>query len=163
MLAIEDTITDNGVTYQVGGITLEVMAAMEDWVERDALAELQRLFPNDGVELRVAMGRLIAAGTFKFYSTTMQSRIYEVDGSKKLWTLRIRQNHPSVDEKTIGDVIENKFVELIKIRDHEQAEALDPKNSPAPGEGAIQTSIGTTSLPASPNDDLDGPSPTSAN
>lgn len=142
LLNIPDTITDNGVTYQVGGITLEVMAAMEDWIEQDVIADLKRLFPNDKADIIKATGGMIGEGMFKFYSTTMQKRIYELDGHKKLWVLRIRQNHPQIDEKTIGDVVENRFVEILKINQHEQAEAYDPKNPPAPNQGA--NTSGTT-------------------
>jgi len=134
-LAVEDTIEHEGVVYRVGPITLEVMAGVEDWLERDTIEELNKLFPNNFNAVVQAMTTSIASGVFKFTSIPTQMRIGELDGRQKFWFLRIRQNHPNVDEQTIRDAVENQWVACIRIAQKEAAAraALDPNaETPAP-------------------------------
>lgn len=132
-LAVEDTIEHEGVVYPIGPISIEVMAGIEDWLERDTIEELSKLFPGNPDAIVRAMTSSIASGVFKFTSIPTQMRISELDGRQKLWYLRIRQNRPAVDEQTIKDAVEAKWVECVRIHQKEMAAraALDP-NAAAP-------------------------------
>ncbi len=141
-LDVPDTITHEGITYQISGITLEVMAQFEDWLERETLDELNRLFPNAVGDIIKAMGSMIAEGMFEFFGPVAQVRLGSLSGRKKLTLFRIRVNHPATDEKTIGDMVESQWVEILKLIQKEQAELKNGQSPAKPGDDTNAPSDG---------------------
>ena len=93
-LATETTIEWEGVVYRVGGITLEVMAAWEQWLAGETLDKMILLLGKhkDGEEKAIrAVAKLSASGEFDYFGDPSQDRLRTMAGQKKLRVLEHRR------------------------------------------------------------------------
>lgn len=139
-LALGDngTIEYEGVVYQTGTTSVEVMAEWEDWLASESLDRLIRINrnrPNGEMKAIKAIAEASAEGVFDFYGESSEKRINTPSGLKQLFFFRIRQNHPQVLKKTINEMIESKVGAELKLRWEKEQAAVDAilPNGEAPG------------------------------
>lgn len=161
-LATETTIEWEGVVYRVGGITLEVMAAWEQWLSSETLDRMIQLLGKhkDGEEKAIrAVAKLSASGEFEYFSDSSQDRLRTMAGQKKLVYFRVKQHHPTIEAKIVSEFVEKSWAELYRaiLAELVAMEQLLP-NVPAPTTGASPSeSGGAASLPKSATSTNDSP------
>jgi len=149
-LATETTLEADGVVYRVGGITLEVMSAWEQWLASETLDKMLVLLGKhrDGEERAIqAVANLSASGEFDYFVEPSHNRLRTMAGQKKLVYFRVKQHHPTIEAKVISDFVEKSWAELYRavLLELVAMEKTLP-NVPAPTTGA------------SPNDSAGAPS-----
>lgn len=138
---MEETIEYEGQVYKIGPITVEVIAAWEDWLAGIAFDTIARVVsrsrgPNAEGRVIEAVTKLSAAGEFDFFGEASQRRMETLVGQQKMTYFRIKQHHPNVEAKTVSDLVEKQWEKLaLAYQKHlaAQAAALDP-NAPAPAQ-----------------------------
>lgn len=154
-LATERTFEHEGVTYRIGAVTFEVMAAWEDWLAGETLDRMLKLLGKhrDGEEKAVAaVARLSAAGEFDYFGSASGDRMRTLSGQKKLAYFRVKQHHNSIEPRVIAEIIENDWLALHRamLADIVAHEAVNP-NAQAPAATGAKTneSAGEPSSPKS--------------
>lgn len=142
-----------GVVYNTGSTSLEVMAQWEDWLAGETLERQIRLLrktQNGEMKAIKAVAEMSAEGVFDFYGEVSEKRINTPSGLKQLFFLRILQNNDKVTKKTVNAMIDAKLANQLRLQWEKEQAALDAilPNAEAPT-GAISESTGSRSSPAS--------------
>lgn len=140
VLAAESTIEWEGVVYRVGGITLEVILAWEQWLATETLDKMLLMLGKhrDGEEKAImAVAKLSASGEFDYFGEPSQNRLRTMAGQKKLVYFRVKQHCHTVEEKIVANVVEKSWSELYRavLAELVAMEKTLP-NVPAPATGA---------------------------
>lgn len=153
VLATETTIEWQGTVYRVGGITLEVMNAWQNWLASETLDRMLLLLGKhkDGEDKAInAVAKLSAAGEFDYFGDASQNRLRTMAGQKKLVYFRVAQHCPTVEPKIIADFVEKQWGDLYKavLADLIAMEATLPNAEAPKTTGASQNeSAGEPSSP----------------
>lgn len=139
-LATESEIQHDGITYRLGGITLEVMAAWEQWLAGETLDKMLTLLGKhrDGEEKAIrAVAKLSASGEFDYFGDPSQDRLRTMAGQKKLVYFRVKQHHQTIEPKIVSDFVEKAWSELYRaVLTELVAMEQNLPNVPAPKTGA---------------------------
>ena len=131
-----------GVVYNTGATTLEVMAEWEDWLATETLdrqIRINRNRQNGEMKAIKAVAELSAEGVFDFYGELSEKRISTPSGLKQLFFIRIRQNHPDILKKTINAMIDKNLETALRLQFEKEQAALEtilPNDQAPPGANA---------------------------
>ena len=134
-LGIGSSLVFNGKTYQVAPLTIDGRAYFETWLERRALAAVNRVNYDDEAEKssdKAAVYRDIASGVYSFGSSAFVKAAKSLPGQKQLLYLMMEAGNPGngdVDEHLVDKIFEEALEEAMEAMG--AAEAEDP-NSKAP-------------------------------
>ena len=132
-LGQEQEILFDGKKYRLSGMTVEGLGLWEQYLLEQAELGLERrrhLMAPDAFLARCSqLDQDAAAGVYGFFSPVSSKAQAHLPGMKKLLWLRLKVNHPEVDDGFVQRLVEERFEELMgKARTQD---APDP-NSPAP-------------------------------
>jgi hypothetical protein len=116
-LATESSIEWEGVSYRLGGITLEVMSKWEQWLATDTLERMLQLLGKhrDGEEKAIrAVAKLSASGEFDYFGDASQDRLRTMAGQKKLAYFRVAQHHATVEPRIVAEFVEKAWAGLYR-------------------------------------------------
>lgn len=121
---MEETVEYKGKTYKLAPMTVEIMAQWESYLEGRAWQALDRSKnfrePADYQKAARDLEADIVAGKYGFFSEVsmeaqqgFQSGGVFSPGYRQMAYLRLKINHPEVDDKFIWDMTEDKAEEIM--------------------------------------------------